>query len=196
MAILARGAEPVATRRALPGDPDDAEARYIEAAVEGVLIGCLYAPNGNPRPGPKFDWKLAWMDRLLAHAGDLLDSGLPVVLAGDYNVVPTDADIYPSRSFARTWAGNALLQPEPRARYLRLLEAGWTDALAERADPPAYTFWGYLRDSWSRNAGLRIDHLLVSPALRPRLRTAGVDRDVRGREGASDHAPAWIELAP
>ena len=176
MAILARGAEPVATRRALPGDPDDAEARYIEAAVEGVLIGCLYAPNGNPRPGPKFDRKLAWMDRLLLHAGDLLDSGLPVVLAGDYNVVPTDADIYASRSFARTWAGNALLQPEPRARYAGLLQAGWTDALAEHGPSPAYTFWGYLRDSWSRNAGLRIDHLLVSPALRPRLRAAGVDR--------------------
>jgi exodeoxyribonuclease-3 len=196
VAILARGAEPVITRRALPGDPADGEARYIEAAVAGVLIGCLYAPNGNPRPGPKFERKLAWMDRLLLHAAALLESGAPVVLAGDYNVVPTDADIYPSRSFARTWAGNALLQPEPRARYARLLETGWTDALGELAEPPAYTFWGYLRDGWMRDAGLRIDHLLVSPALRPRLQAAGVDREVRGREGASDHAPAWIDLAP
>lgn len=189
VAVLARRAEPVLTRRALPGDPDHAQARYIEAAVGGVLIGCLYAPNGNPQPGPKFDYKLAWMARLHAHAAGLL--GLPAVLAGDYNVVPTPADIYPSKS----WGKNALVQPEPRAAYARLLAQGWTDALAALAPPPAYTFWAYLRDSWPRDAGLRIDHLLVSPALRPRLQAAGVDREVRSRPNASDHAPAWLELS-
>jgi exodeoxyribonuclease-3 len=196
VAILARGAEPVLTRAELPGDPADAQARYIEAAVAGVLIGCLYAPNGNPQPGPKFDYKLAWMERLIAHAGGLLASGAPVVLAGDYNVIPTDRDMYASKSFARSWARNALLQPEPRAQYRRLLEAGWTDALlAAHPDGPPYTFWAYLRDSWARDAGLRIDHLLLSPSLAGRLAGAGVDRAVRGQEGASDHAPTWVELA-
>jgi exodeoxyribonuclease-3 len=196
VAILARGAEPVLTRGSLPGDPNDDQARYVEAAVGGVLIGCLYAPNGNPQPGPKFDYKLRWMERLLAHAQALLASSAPVVLAGDYNVVPTNRDIYPSKSFARSWAKNALLQPEPRAQYARLLGAGWTDALrAAHPDGPPFTFWGYLRDSWARDAGLRIDHLLLSPSLAPRLLDAGVDRAVRGRENASDHAPAWIRLA-
>ncbi|MBW3559139.1 MAG: exodeoxyribonuclease III [Proteobacteria bacterium] len=195
VAILARGAEPVLTRSSLPGDPGDGQSRYIEAAVRGVLIGCLYAPNGNPQPGPKFDYKLAWLDRLTAHAARLRATGLPVVLAGDYNVIPTDRDIYPSKSFARSWARNALLQPEPRARYQALLEAGWTDALpAACPDGPPYTFWAYLRDSWARDAGLRIDHLLLSPDLAGRLAGAGVDREVRGRENASDHAPAWVEL--
>lgn len=195
VAILARGAEPVLTRSSLPGDPADGQSRYIEAAVEGVLIGCLYAPNGNPQPGPKFDYKLGWMDRLIAHAASLLATGAPVALAGDYNVVPTDRDIYPSKSFARSWAKNALLQPEARARYQQLLDGGWTDALlAVHPDWPPYTFWAYLRDSWARNAGLRIDHLLLSPALAGRLAHAGVDREVRGRDGASDHAPAWVEL--
>jgi exodeoxyribonuclease-3 len=156
-----------------------------------VLVGCLYLPNGNPRPGPKYDYKLAWFRRLVAHAGDLAATGLPVVLAGDYNVVPDTLDIYPSRS----WAENALVQPEPRALYSGLLEAGWTDGL-RRLHPaaPCYTFWDYKRDRWARDSGLRLDHLLLSPALAPRLRRAGVDREVRGREGASDHAPAWIEL--
>ncbi len=195
VAILARGCEPVLTRAALPGDPADAQARYIEAAVAGVLVGCLYLPNGNPQPGPKFDYKLAWFERLLAHAAELQRSGAPVVLAGDYNVVPTDRDIYRSRSFARSWAQNALLQPEPRAQYRRLLEAGWTDALrAVRPDEDVWTFWAYLRDSWARDAGLRLDHLLLSRTLADRLQDAGVDRQARGRENASDHAPVWIQL--
>ncbi len=193
VAILARGRDPVETRRALPGNPADAQARYIEAAVAGVLIGCLYLPNGNPQPGPKFDYKRAWFERLLGHAAGLLAAGVPVVLAGDYNVVPTDADIYDTRS----WRNNALLHPAARDAYARLLGQGWTDALRVRhpATPP-FTFWDYKRERWARNAGLRIDHLLLSPDLALRLRDAGVDRDVRGRPGASDHAPTWIEVGP
>jgi len=192
VAILAREAEPVVTRRELPGAPADAQSRYLEAAVDGVLIASLYLPNGNPQPGPKFDYKLAWMERLNAHAATLLASGAPVVLAGDYNVVPTEADIYNSRS----WKKDALLQPESRAAFARLLEQGWTDALRERYpdDPPPWTFWQYFRQAWERDAGLRIDHLLLSPAVAGRLTDAGVDRTVRGRERASDHAPVWIEL--
>jgi exodeoxyribonuclease-3 len=191
VAILARGVAPVVTRQSLPGDPTDMQSRYIEAAVGGVLVGCLYAPNGNPQPGPKFDYKLAWLERLLDHAAVLLDVGIPVALAGDYNIVPTDADIYPSRS----WAEDALLQPGSRAAFARLLAQGWTDAVrATHPTGPAYTFWDYKRDRWRRDAGLRIDHILLSPALRDRLKDAGVDRDVRGREGASDHAPAWVVL--
>ncbi|MEX0758384.1 MAG: exodeoxyribonuclease III, partial [Tistlia sp.] len=191
VAILARAAEPVVTRRRLPGDPADAQARYLEAAVQGVLVASLYLPNGNPRPGPKFDYKLAWFDRLVAHAGSLLESGVPVVLAGDYNVVPTGRDIYPTRS----WTEDALLQPEPRAAFRSLLDQGWTDALrARHPEAPLYTFWDYKRRRWERDAGLRLDHLLLSPALAPRLAEAGIDRSVRGEPGASDHAPAWIEL--
>jgi exodeoxyribonuclease-3 len=192
VAILARGCDPVETRRGLPGDPDDTHSRYIEAAVNGVLVGCLYLPNGNPQPGPKFDYKLRWFERLNAHAAELIATGLPVVLAGDYNVVPTDFDIYNTRS----WKDDALLQPEPRAAYAELLAQGWTDAIrALHPDEPIYTFWDYFRNAWGRNAGLRIDHLLLSPAAAERLRAAGVDREVRGREKASDHAPAWVELA-
>lgn len=194
VAILARGAKPVETRRGLPGDPDDSHSRYIEAAVNGMLIGCLYLPNGNPRPGPKFDYKLAWFERLIDHAAELLEAPCPVVLAGDYNVVPTDevADIYSVRS----WKEDALLQPEPRAAWRRLLDQGWTDAIrALHPDEPVYTFWDYWRNAWGRNAGLRIDHLLLSPRAAERLKAAGVDREVRGRAGASDHAPAWVELA-
>ena len=191
VAILARDAMPLETRHALPGPSGDAEARYIEAAVRGVLIGCLYLPNGNPQPGPKFAYKLAWFERLIAHAADLIQLGAPVVLAGDYNVVPTDYDIYDTRS----WLKNALLQPEPRAAFSRLLAQGWTDALADlHPDEALYTFWAYLRNAWPRDAGLRIDHLLVNRTLVPYLVAAGVDRDVRGRPGASDHAPAWIEV--
>ena len=191
VAILAKDAEPIESRRELPGDPDDTQPRYIEAAVEGVLIGCLYAPNGNPQPGPKFDYKLAWMERLDAHAASLYASGLPVVLAGDYNVVPTDFDIYARRSYG----GNALVQPAPRAAYQRLLEQGWVDAIrALHPGEPMYTFWDYMRNRWGRDAGLRIDHLLLSAATAKRLVAAGVDKAVRGREGASDHAPAWVEL--
>jgi exodeoxyribonuclease-3 len=192
VAILARGCEPVETKRCLPGDEADEQARYIEAAVNGVLIGCLYLPNGNPQPGPKFDYKLAWFERLIRYAGELIESGLPVVLAGDYNVVPTDFDIYNPRS----WLDNALLQPESREAYSRLLAQGWTDALREQhPDERIYTFWDYFRNAWGRDAGLRIDHLLLSPAAAPRLLDSGVDREVRSREGASDHAPTWITLA-
>jgi exodeoxyribonuclease-3 len=193
VAILSRDAAPVVTRRALPGDPRDIQSRYLEAAVNGVLIGCLYLPNGNPQPGPKFDYKLAWFERLILHARSLFPTEAPVVLAGDYNVVPTEADIYNSRS----WKKNALLQPESRAAYARMLEDGWTDALRERfPDEAVYTFWEYFRDAWGRNAGLRIDHLLLNPQAAERLVDAGVDSAVRGAERASDHAPAWIELRP
>jgi len=192
VAILSRDHKPIETRRELPGDPRDKEARYLEAAVDGVLVGCLYLPNGNPQPGPKFAYKLAWFERLIAYAAELQAAAVPVVLAGDYNVVPTDADIYSLRS----WRENALVQPEPRAAYARLLDAGWTDAIdALHSAEPMYTFWHYLRDSWARNAGLRLDHLLLSRALAPRLKNAGVDRQTRAAENASDHAPAWIELA-
>jgi exodeoxyribonuclease-3 len=193
VAILSRIGAPVVTRRRLPGNATDPQARYIEAAVNGVLIGCLYLPNGNPRPGPKFDYKLAWADRLIAHAGTLYATAAPVVLAGDYNVVPTDADIYNTSS----WKADALLQPESRAAFKRLLDQGWTDALRERFphDPPPWTFWSYLREAWPRDAGLRIDHLLLNGPAAERLTDAGVDRAVRGADGASDHAPVWIELA-
>ena len=186
VAILTRGRPAIETRRGLPGDPGDREARYLEAACDGILVGCLYLPNGNPRPGPKFAYKLAWFDRLVAHAASLAAANVPAVLAGDYNVVPTDGDIYAMRS----WRENALTQPEPRAAYARLLKQGWTDAIGDlHPDEPAYTFWAYLRDSWRRDAGLRIDHLLVGRPLVSRLAQAGVDRDVRGHENASDHAP-------
>ena len=191
VAILARGCEPVITHTTLPGDAADTQSRYIEAAVNGVLIGTLYAPNGNPQPGPKFKFKLAWMKRLLAHASELYVLDAPVVLAGDYNVVPTDADIYPSKSYAK----NALVQPEPRALFRRLLDQGWIDALRTmHHDAPMYTFWDYMRNRWHRDAGLRIDHLLLNPKAASRLVEAGVDREVRGVENASDHAPAWITL--
>ena len=192
VAILARGAEPVLTRKGLPGDPADDQSRYIEAAVGGVLVGCLYLPNGNPQPGPKFDYKLAWLDRLARHAADLLAAAVPAVLAGDYNVVPTDCDIYPSKS----WAANALVQPASRAAFQRILAQGWVDAIrAKHPTGPVYTFWDYLRDRWTRDAGMRLDHLLLAPALAGRLQDAGVDRSVRGEPGASDHAPAWVRLA-
>jgi len=191
VAILSRGADPVLTRSSLPGDPADRQSRYIEAAVEGVLIGCLYLPNGNPQPGPKFAYKLAWFDRLIAHAAGLLAAGIPVVLAGDYNVVPTDQDYYPSRSME----GNALIQPESRAAFARLIDQGWTDSLrALQPEGPLWTFWGYLRQRWPTDKGMRLDHLLLSPDLAPKLAGGGVDRWVRGEENASDHAPAWIEL--
>jgi exodeoxyribonuclease III len=191
VAILARGAAPILTRTHLPGDPVDTQARYIEAAVRGVVVASLYLPNGNPQPGPKFDYKLAWFERLIDHAAALLAHGVPVVLAGDYNVVPTDRDIYPTRSFAK----NALVQPAPRRLFNRLLDQGWTDALRHlHPDEPMFTFWDYGRDRWPRDAGLRLDHLLVSPDLIPRLQAGGVDRWVRGEDDASDHAPAWITL--
>lgn len=191
VAILVRRAEPVLTRSGLPGDPGDTQARYIEAAVRGVLVACLYLPNGNPWPGPKFDYKLAWFDRLLEHAQALIASGAPVVLAGDYNVVPTEADLYPNHS----WQDDALLAPQARAAYARLLEQGWVDGLrAIHPSGPLWTFWSYRRARWSADKGLRLDHLLISPALAEKLVEAGVDRWTRGEPNASDHAPAWIEL--
>jgi exodeoxyribonuclease-3 len=191
VAILARGAVPRERRRGLPGDPDDTHSRYIEADVAGIVVGCLYLPNGNPQPGPKFDYKLAWFERLIEHARGLLAARSPVVLAGDYNVVPTDFDIYNPRS----WRRDALLQPQSRAAYERLLAQGWTDALRTRHPKDRiYTFWDYFRDHWPRDAGLRIDHLLLSDELAPRLADAGVDRWVRGLARPSDHAPAWVRL--
>jgi exodeoxyribonuclease-3 len=191
VAILSRAGAPVLTRTALPGDPADTEARYIEAAVQGILIGCLYLPNGNPQPGPKFDHKLQWFKRLHAHAGKLLQEKVPAVLAGDYNVAPAEIDIYPTKS----WDDDALVQPQSRAAYARLVKQGWTDALRETyPGQRVYTFWHYMRHRWERDAGLRLDHLLLSPELAGRLRGAGVDRTVRGEPGASDHAPVWIEL--
>ncbi len=191
VAILARGSEPVLTRAELPGDPADAQSRYIEAAVNGVIIASLYAPNGNPRPGPKFDYKLAWNQRLIVHAGELFSTGLPVILAGDYNIVPEPRDIYPSRSYD----DNALVQAESRAAFRSLLEQGWVDAIRKAyPDDTVYTFWDYKRNRWSRNAGLRLDHLLLSKKVSRRFLAAGVDSEVRGYNGASDHAPAWIEL--
>jgi exodeoxyribonuclease-3 len=191
VAILCKGTKPVETRRGLPGDPDDTHSRYIEAAVRGLIVGCLYLPNGNPQPGPKFDYKLRWMDRFLEHAAGLYASGHPVVLAGDYNVVPTDADIYNPKS----WRKDALLQPAPRARYAQLLAQGWVDAIRKlHPDEPIYTFWDYFRQHWEKDSGLRIDHLLLNAPLAKRLKRAGVDRWVRGLEKPSDHAPTWIEL--
>jgi len=192
VAILAKGDPPLETRRVLPGDAQDAQSRYLEAAVQGVVVGCLYLPNGNPQPGPKYDYKLAWFQRLQKHAAVLIKTGHPVVLAGDYNVVPTDRDIYSMAS----WRDNALVQPAVRAAYAKLLKQGWIDAIRHQyPDEPAYTFWSYLRNRWPRDAGLRIDHLLVSPSLKPRLANAGIDKAMRGMEGSSDHAPAWIELS-
>ena len=191
VAILARGCEPVVTHTTLPGEPADTQSRYIEAAVNGVLIGTLYAPNGNPQPGPKFKYKLAWMQRLLAHAAELYGLGAPVVLAGDYNVVPTDADIYSTKSYK----DNALVQPEARALFERLLDQGWVDAIRTlHPDGKMYTFWDYMRNRWERDAGLRLDHLLLNRIAANRLLKSGVDREIRGLTNASDHAPAWIML--
>jgi exodeoxyribonuclease-3 len=191
VAILAKGADPLESRRGLPGGKDDTHSRYIEAAVDGMLIGCLYLPNGNPQPGPKFEYKLAWFERLIEYAATLFASGHPVVLAGDFNVIPTDEDIYNTRS----WKKDALLQPESRECYARLLEQGWTDALrSTHPDERIYTFWDYFREHWKTNSGLRIDHMLLSADLAPKLRGAGVDRWVRDQPHASDHAPVWIEL--
>ena len=192
VAILARGTEPVETRRGLPGEPDDTHSRYLEATINGLVVGCLYLPNGNPAPGPKFDYKLRWFERLTLHAKGLLESGAPVVLAGDYNVMPTDLDVYaPER-----WVTDALFRPEVRDAYRRLVDQGWTDAIRSlHPGERIYTFWDYWRNAYGRNAGLRIDHLLLSPSLKKRLAGAGVDKEVRGREKASDHAPAWVQLA-
>jgi exodeoxyribonuclease III len=191
VAILARGCAPVETHRGLPGDPEDSQSRYIEAAVNGVLIGCLYLPNGNPVGTAKFAYKLAWTERLMARAAELFALDCPVVLAGDYNIIPTERDVYkPER-----WLTDALFQPEPRAQYARLLDAGWTDAVRRlHRDERIYTFWKYWRGAFERDAGIRIDHLLLNRVAAKRLQAAGVDRHVRAREKASDHAPVWVRL--
>jgi exodeoxyribonuclease-3 len=192
VAILAHGADPVETRRGLPGDPEDKHSRYIEALINGVRVGCLYLPNGNPAPGPKFDYKLRWLGRLTKHAEELLTTAEPVVLAGDYNVIPTGIDVYkPER-----WVDDALFLPEVRSAYANLLSMGWTDAVRKlHPEERIYTFWDYFRNAWTRDAGLRIDHLLLSPSAAARLISAGVDREVRGWERASDHGPTWIVIA-
>ena len=192
VAILARGSKPVERRRVLPGDPQDLHSRYIEATVGKIVVGCLYLPNGNPAPGPKFDYKLGWFDRLHRHAAELLADKVPAVLAGDYNVIPEELDVYaPER-----WVDDALFRLEVREAYRRLVGQGWTDAVRElHPGERVYTFWKYLRNAFQRDAGLRIDHFLLAPALAKRLTGAGVDRDVRAREKASDHAPVWIELS-
>lgn len=192
VAILARGTEPSEIRRVLPGDPDDLHRRYIEATVNGIVIGCLYLPNGNPAPGPKFEYKLRWLNRLLAHAAELLLSGEPVVLAGDYNVIPTEVDVYkPER-----WLDDALFRIEVREAFAYLIKHGWVDSLRTiHPNEHIYTYWDYFRNAYGRDAGLRIDHLLLSPSVAGRLTDAGVHREVRGWEKPSDHAPTWVELA-
>ena len=191
VAILSRVGEPVETRRGLPDDPDPAQSRYIEAAVAGILIGNLYAPNGNPWPGRKFDYKLEWLDRLFDHAAALLETGLPAMLIGDFNVIPTDQDVYkPER-----WKKDALFAPQAKERYAALVGQGWTDAIRTlHPDDRIYTFWPYWRQSFERDAGIRIDHALLSTELAPKLRAAGVDRSPRNWDRTSDHAPAWIEV--
>lgn len=192
VAILAREAELKEITRVLPGDPEDSHSRYIEATVNGIIIGCLYLPNGNPAPGPKFDYKLQWFERLTIHAAELLASKKPVILTGDYNVMPTEKDVYkPER-----WVDDALFRPETRAAFKKLMEQGWTDAIRKLyPDETIYTFFDYFRNAYERNAGLRIDHFLLSPKVSSRLVAAGVDHNVRGWEKTSDHAPVWIELA-
>jgi exodeoxyribonuclease III len=191
VAILSRDGSPVLTRSSLPGNPEDRQARYIEAAVQGLLITSIYLPNGNPQPGPKFDYKLAWLERLTRHAAELMATGIPVVLAGDYNVVPTPQDIYATRSLDN----NALIQPESRQGFARLLSQGWTDAMRKLyPEGPLWTFWDYKRERWPNDKGMRLDHFLLSPGMAERLVGGGVDRWVRGQTNASDHAPVWIEL--
>ena len=192
VAILGRERQPMETRRGLPGDPDDTHSRYIEAVIDDMLIGCLYLPNGNPAPGPKFDYKLKWFDRLIEYAKDLVTLKQSVILAGDYNVIPTEQDAYkPER-----WVNDALFFPQSRKAYQTLLAQGWTDAVRTLyPDEPIYTFWDYFRNSFARNAGIRIDHFLLNAPAVELLVTAEVERDVRGWEKTSDHAPTWIQLA-
>lgn len=191
VAILARSGDPVETLRGLPDDPDDAHSRYLEAEVDGVTIASIYLPNGNPQPGPKFEYKLSWFERLNHRAAHLLAQETPVILAGDYNVIPTDADVWKPAAMA----SDALMQPEARAAFRRLNAQGWTDALLSRhPTAPQWTYWDYQMNAWPRDAGFRIDHLMLSPEAADRLRDAGVDRDYRGREKASDHAPTWIVI--
>ena len=191
VAILSRSSDIRELRRVLPGDPEDNHSRYIEAFVNGIVIGCLYLPNGNPAPGPKFDYKLNWFKRLTAHAADLIEADMPIALIGDFNVMPTDLDVYKPES----WIDDALFRPEVRAAFKKLMKQGWTDAIRKlHPDEKIYTFWDYFRNAYGRNAGLRIDHFLLSPPLAAKLKKAGVDKHVRGWEKSSDHAPTWIIL--
>jgi exodeoxyribonuclease-3 len=191
VAILAKNTKPKEIRRVLPGDREDSHSRYIEAEVDGIIIGCLYLPNGNPSPGPKFDYKLKWFERLTTHAAELMENKKPVVLCGDYNVMPTEKDVYkPER-----WVNDALFRTEVRTAFKNLVDQGWTDAIRKlHPDETIYTFFDYFRNAYERNAGLRIDHFLLSPKVDKRLIAAGVDLHVRGWEKSSDHAPTWIEL--
>jgi exodeoxyribonuclease-3 len=191
VAILAKNTKPKEIRRVLPGDREDSHSRYIEAEVDGIIIGCLYLPNGNPSPGPKFDYKLKWFERLTTHAAELMENKKPVVLCGDYNVMPTEKDVYkPER-----WVNDALFRTEVRTAFKNLVDQGWTDAIRKlHPDETIYTFFDYFRNAYGRNAGLRIDHFLLSPKVDKRLIAAGVDLHVRGWEKSSDHAPTWIEL--
>ena len=192
VAILSRNYEIEEIGRGLPGDEEDLHSRYIEARINGIVIGCLYLPNGNPAPGPKFDYKLRWFERLTERAQQLLEFDIPVVLAGDYNVMPTELDVYKPKR----WIDDALFRPEVREAFHKLVAQGWTDALRMlNPEEKIYTFWDYFRNAYARDAGLRIDHFLLSPQLEGRLLAAGVDREVRGWEKTSDHAPVWIELA-
>lgn len=192
VAILSRNGQPQEIRRGLPGNEDDEQSRYLEAMIDGIIIGCLYLPNGNPAPGPKFDYKLQWFEQFTKHAKELLKDEKPVVLTGDYNVIPTEKDAYkPER-----WVDDALFRPESRAAFKKLVAQGWTDAIRKLyPDETIYTFWDYFRNAYGRNAGLRIDHFLLSPQVDKRLLSAGVDHHVRGWEKTSDHAPVWIEVA-
>lgn len=192
VAILSRGAEIAERRRVLPGDPEDSHSRYIEATVDGIIIACLYLPNGNPAPGPKFDYKLGWFNRLQVHAGELVNLDTPVILTGDFNVIPTEHDVYkPER-----WVDDALFRTETRTAFRELLDQGWTDAIRKLyPEDKIYTFWDYFRNAYARDAGLRIDHFLLNAPMNKRLQSAGVDRHVRGWEKTSDHAPVWIHVS-
>lgn len=191
VAILARGLEIKELRRGIPGDDEESQSRYIEAVINGIVVGCLYLPNGNPAPGPKFDYKLDWFERFSLHAKQLLSRDFPVVLTGDYNVMPTELDVYkPER-----WVEDALFRPETRAAFKNLVDQGWTDAIRTLyPDQKIYTFYDYFRNAYGRDAGLRIDHFLLNPILSKRLKTGAVDRHVRGWEKTSDHCPVWIEV--
>ncbi|NQX40714.1 exodeoxyribonuclease-3 [Pedobacter steynii] len=191
VAILSAGAELKEVHRVLPGDPEDLQSRYIEAIVNDIVIGCLYLPNGNPYPGPKFDYKLGWLKRFSAHARQLLDKGVPAILTGDFNVIPTEKDVYkPER-----WINDALFREEVREAFKTLVDQGWTDAIRKLyPEETIYTFWDYFRNAYGRDAGLRIDHFLLSPQIDKRLIGAGVNREVRGWEKTSDHGPVWIEI--
>jgi exodeoxyribonuclease-3 len=192
VAVLAKGADPVERQRGLAGDPEDEHSRYLECDVGGLVVASIYLPNGNPQPGPKFDYKLKWMERLADRARDLLAEEVPAVLAGDYNVIPNNDDT----CSVRAMADDALMQPESRERYRTLLAQGWTDSLRTRhPEGGVWTYWDYQAGAWQRDAGFRIDHLLLSPIAADRLADAGVDKDYRGREKASDHAPTWVRLS-